>query len=728
MRRGHSLLFFFVALLCFPAVAHTQAWSGIIAPSRAIDWTTAGFSGGVPSGSWTQCGSTIAAYNGTAATINKAIRSCGTNQYVLLGPGTFNLTSPIDFGNGGQGKNNVVLRGSGANSTFLVFGRGGSYSISACNNGSTELIGICGNGSSVFNQPTQYAWTTGFTQGSNQITLSGTSGIATVASGNPTLLFLEQDDDGYTGLPAAAESCNPIGGHLSCNVDNGNYYVCADLYVNSPIIRGCSVSGADGNPGGAGSIFDHRFQYEITTATAVNSGTGIVTLSDPLRHPNWRRGQSPQVWLVNSPLMNSGLENLSIDDAAQVASYSVALFNAYHCWVSGVRFINFHNWALGPYNVVHSIFQHNYFYNGGNGDLSADPYGIRGLWTASNLITNNIFQKVRSPIVFDGPDSGSVIAYNFAVNDFFASDSMFLAFWDHSTGDDYQLFEGNVATAPAIDNIHGSHLGVTQFRNFYTGWESCGNGQCGTASLKDSGVAAMAYGYAARYGNIVGNVLGTRGATTVYSSAVSPNVALSLGYGSGGSNPTVPVDPLVPATTLLWANWDNVTNAARFCGNSSDTGWSTTCAGTSEVPTGAPAYPNAVPTLGDTGAGQGAMPASFVFSSKPAFFGSIPWPPIGPDVTGGNVGQCGNGTIPIPNTPLTGVAAISAGQCGAQGITKAWAGQVNANPAMNCALNVMGMPPDGSGGALSFNPSACYRGLSSSQGPNPPTNLVIVAN
>ena len=30
------------------------------------------------------------------------------------------------------------------------------------------------------------------------------------------------------------------------------------------------------------------------------------------------------------------------------------------------------------------------------------------------------------------------------------------------------------------------------------------------------------------------------------------------------------------------------------------------------------------------------LPSSFYLSSKPTFFGSVPWPAIGPDVTGGS--------------------------------------------------------------------------------------------
>src|SRR5438309_1096194 len=92
-----SLLLFFFTLFCLLSYGHAQQWSGILAPNRATDWSGAGVEGGIPSGSWTQCGSTIPA-GSSAATIQTALDNCAANHYVLLGTGTFNLTQGINFG------------------------------------------------------------------------------------------------------------------------------------------------------------------------------------------------------------------------------------------------------------------------------------------------------------------------------------------------------------------------------------------------------------------------------------------------------------------------------------------------------------------------------------------------------------------------------------------------------------------------------------------------------
>jgi hypothetical protein len=290
------------------------------------------------------------------------------------------------------------------------------------------------------------------------------------------------------------------------------------------------------------------------------------------------------------------------------------------------------------------------------------------------------------------------------------------------------LWEGNIGAGLAIDQIHGTHLMETAYRNFFTGWESCANGNCGPNTAKTYSTMAITYRNADRYGNIIANVMGTPGYSTNYKTLTTRSNGnagynLNLGLGNGADSPPIPDDPLVGPSSLIWGNWDTTTNATRWCGNSSDTGWSTTCSSTSEIPTGAPTYPNSVPTVGDTGAGQGALPASFYYSSQPPWWGSHAWPPIGPDVTGGNVGQCA-GTLNVAGK-YNGVAASSSSQCAGSALNTGWGGHVGLTPAMDCYLNTMNGPPDGTGSALSFNASTCYP-TSGYNPPAPPTGLSAV--
>jgi Fn3 associated/Domain of unknown function (DUF4091)/Chitobiase/beta-hexosaminidase C-terminal domain len=171
---------------------NTFPWSGILDPTRAIDWSQAGVVNGIPSATWAQCGLPIAAYAGTAAAINTQITGCGNNQYVLLGPGTFTLSTGITL----NGRSNVVVRGSGPDQTFI-----NETGFDACGGNNA---GICLEGqnfSAISNTATLSAqpggtnaadWTAGFSSGTTSITLAnvGSNGIT-----NGMYINLDQADD-----------------------------------------------------------------------------------------------------------------------------------------------------------------------------------------------------------------------------------------------------------------------------------------------------------------------------------------------------------------------------------------------------------------------------------------------------------------------------------------------------------------------------------------------------
>src|SRR5690349_1571851 len=178
MKRKYGLLFSLILLFMVPTSAHAQLWTGIIDPSRAIDWSKAGIPGGIPN-------RTIicATLNpgATAAQINAAIASCPANQVVFLSAGTYNLSSGITF----SGSNNVTLRGAGADQTQLVM-----LGASGC---IIQSASVCIAGPSFTgpgNPGTIRNWTAGYAKGTTQLTLSSTSGLSV-----GSLLILDQLDD-----------------------------------------------------------------------------------------------------------------------------------------------------------------------------------------------------------------------------------------------------------------------------------------------------------------------------------------------------------------------------------------------------------------------------------------------------------------------------------------------------------------------------------------------------
>lgn len=186
-----------------------------------------------------------------------------------------------------------------------------------------------------------------------------------------------------------------------------------------------------------------------------------------------------------------------------------------------------------------------------------------------------------------------------------------------------------------------------------------------------------------------------------------------IGSGDNAGTYVVPSDPVVMATMMRWGNWDAHNATTLEC-----------------IAPGVPItacvqdergfVTNILAALASP---LTSFPPSFYLSGRPSWYSSsIPFPAIGPDVTGGNLGQCGG--VPDTSGQFGGVAATNSSQCAGQGLTaSSWAGHANAIPAMACYLNSMQGPPDGSGSALTFNASTCYGGGTATGPPPAPSNL-----
>jgi hypothetical protein len=723
-------------LLCLASSrrGHAQPWSGVLNASRATDWSQAGVSGGIPSGSWSQCGPTIAAYgsSGTPAspvTIINALKhtgtgytACGANTYVLLGAGTFYLNGGIV----NKGISNVELRGMGADQTFLIF-----KGVTICAGGASQCSVSFedNNGEYPGGVNSAAQWTAGYSKGSTTITVNNAAVLNITP--NQTMLVLDQADTGYSGNSAAAGGSGTTGSA----VDNGGYFVCADGY-NPSGPKGCSYN--DPNGGGARA---HRWQEETVVVTACspscsNAGPTTLTISTPLIHPNWSSGRSPEAWAIQAN-SNVGLKDFSVDMAAiplGMGHYGVNFNNIHDFWAQGLRVMNGPQGGITMNNVARGTVESNYIYNSGQSSNGvdpnpADPSGI-GLTGESVLIQNNIVQWTRDALYMANSSAGNVWGYNLVVNCFESNGDTWPCLYDgHSAGSDFNLWEGNVADQMAQDQTHGGHMSETFFRNFVTGWESCSNGNCGPLpAAKTANVDAMQPLSFNRYMNAVGNVLGTHGvhdiAGATYAFTNSEWFWSGTGYGhiwnigsgnscspSGGcAGGPIPIDPLVASTDMWFDNWDVKNNAAMVC-----TGVGTPVAACPGDQRGAsaPTYPGLTsPTT--------TLPPSFYLASRPAWWpSSTPFPAIGPDVTGGNVGQCGG----TPNTAgqYALVASSSAMYCAGKGLNAAWGGHVNAIPAMACYLS-LGGTPDGTGPAVTFNAAQCYP-KNSQTPPAPPTGL-----
>ncbi len=692
MRARRSILFVLpLILLWLPLYSHAQPWSGVLAPARAMDWTQAGAvpgsPGSLPDGSWTQCGTTLAAGSYNGSTIASTLSGCPANTYYLLGAGTFSINGSISMP-GGSGGGYRVLRGMGANQTILNF----SGTINGCNGTGADIC-ISGDGSypgEPITGSNSTNWTAGYAQGATQITLASVSGITV----GKTMLVLNQCDTGFSGSGCTTGK----------SVDNGGYFFCSTIYsATGPI--GCGAEGPD-----SGAWTANDFEQELVLVTAINAGgcgATCVTISHPLFHPNWASSQTPVAILVQ-PAFQDGVENLTVNGIASTSNQTgIGIQDCYECWVSGVEVTDAYEFGVYGIVVAHLTVKDSYFFQS-NGH--PDAYSIRPTVGDSDLIQNNIIQQWKNSIACDGPCVGEVIAYNYSVDQIIPgpTDMMWGMTWTHSAGDDFMLREGNEGDQAQDDNCHGTHLNQTGFRNFFWGFESCINGttggsNCGSNTVKDETSVAFVESSGVRYANNVANVLGTPGFTTTYQTSAPFGGYAAWNIGGGNPAVSLPTDPLVSSTMLRWGNYDVVNGTVLACtangANSWPGGTASACIEDERGAT-APTYPG-LSTPSTT------LPASFYMSGRPAWWSTtISFPAIGPDVSSGNVGQC-SGTI--NTTAFAGLPATASSQCASgHALSSAWGGHVNANPAMYCYLNVMGGTPDGTGSALVFNANACY--------------------
>jgi len=402
-----------------------------------------------------------------------------------------------------------------------------------------------------------------------------------------------------------------------------------------------------------------------------------VTISPGLYMSNWSSSKSPGAWWASNPVRNNGIESLSLDHTNSSGNRGIEIFNCSGCWVRDIRSVDSGKAHVEVSESTRTTVRDSYFYLTQNS--VSQSYGVSSFNTSDMLVENNIFQYVATPEMINGSCAGCVIGYNFSINDYYTASSGYVlaATNQHTAGIDMLLYEGNVGASFYADNFHGTHNLVTAFRNYWSGNQpACYNGSgLGACNSNQIPMDIRAY---SRYYNVIGNVLGQVGIQSAYElyagGPSSGTGVFEIGFGNTEGSVTVPDDTLVRSTLMRWGNWDAVNQAVRFVA--------------SEVPSGLSSYANPVPS-------SQSLPSSFYLNAKPSWWPSTKaWPPIGPDVTGGNVSNVG--------------------------------GHVFTIPAQDCYTNVMKGAANGSGSVLTFDSSLCYS--SGSPAPAAPTGLSAIVH
>lgn len=695
------LMLIVILVPCAPCFG--QAWSGILnAPGSgscsgstptacAIVWASNGIPGGIPSASWTQSGSTIAASacgNGSAdctSTIQNALSACGTNHYVLLGSGTFSVSTV-------QVPSNCELRGSGANETIL----------SSTNTSAAGVVLLGASANSAPSKSNDTAITGGLAAASTSITVASTSHISV-----GTLLSISELNDptfgtriggsegdctwcdgNYSGTRTAGQTVlvtgvsgttvtispalyktygNTLPGwtgkanyFLASFITNGGHYYQQTAAPGSPYNCTSGASAPNLSISG-GSVSDG-------TCTWQDMGTGTTT--QPLATPF-----SPAATFA-------GVENLQIYANNTGAGTNVIVNECEYCWVHGIE----GNYADGDHvDVLWSYFgevSNNYFSNAMLHTAGTYDSCVRLAEKSSGfVIQNNILERLHVSIMLEWGASGNVIAYNYmeAGFDTSATNVVIGGVDYHGAHPMFNLQEGNVGMQIYYDSVWGTSSDNTSFRNWVQGSAalcsplSAGRNKvsCGTVTYPFQASRAFQVSYLADRTNSIGNVIGSTDqesnpgygsgvtgvdsvqwtATRIYDTTV---YGWSVGYGEASDSGTWALDSATAySTAFLHGNYSNITGQIVWHSGTTHT-----------------------------------LPASFYLSSKPSWWGTLAFPAIGPDVIGG------------------------AGPGGYAGLI----------PAQNCYLTIMGGTDGGAGGPLTFNASSCY-GAGGGGAPQPPTGL-----
>ena len=338
---------------------------------------------------------------------------------------------------------------------------------------------------------------------------------------------------------------------------------------------------------------------DVMEVASVSGNTVTFTTPFPI---SYQVSQSAHFYKLNSVVKDSGIENLYVyGGEGGDGGGGLHLWNCAYCWVKQVE----DTWSVGAAIHIDQSFRaevrDSYFHDSQGGLYSGGAnYGIGLNWYTSNsLIENNISVRFNKVDVMRSAGGGNVFGYNYMDDGADQGGKWFETNLNssHMTTPHYELFEGNEAANFDQDDRWGNSVYITIFRNDLTGFL---RDYPNTGPQRAAGVTQWHW-----WQSFVGNVLGT---------PTHPGINGYEGFGAdqpGGTmwmvcwqnNDDVGDGGKCQSTLLRDGNYDYLTKEVHWHG------------------------------VGGTGVNNGltppaksTLPASMYLTSKPAFFGSTPWP------------------------------------------------------------------------------------------------------
>ena len=348
-----------------------------------------------------------------------------------------------------------------------------------------------------------------------------------------------------------------------------------------------------------------------------------------------------------------------------------------YCWIKGVEGNYTDGDHAGVYWGYRDEIRDSYFSNAFLHTPGAhDSDIVLAYKTSASLVENNIVERTHVSIMLEWGAAGNVIAYNYSMGEFDsgATNVLIGGVSYHGAHPQFNLLEGNVVSQIYADSVWGTSSQTTAFRNWAVGTSRICNPMTGRGAVSCSGAdghyafqaaRAMQISYLATKNNFVGNLVG------------SAQTQALMGYSR-------PLEQSEWVEYPAARSYDYTAYGWTFgYGELSDDGAHDGCsggiapchrAGTSSTDLFEGNFGNEDHSTTWAPAERKALPASFYLSAKPAWWGPIPFPATGPDVSGGS----GPG------------------------------GHSYGNPARFCYLHTMGGSDGGEGSPRRFNAEACY--------------------
>ncbi len=332
---------------------------------------------------------------------------------------------------------------------------------------------------------------------------------------------------------------------------------------------------------------------QVARISAKNGNT--LTLSRPLYY-TFKASLNPEVQKL-SMMSGAGVEDLFMEmsQAGSGTRHAIQISGCANCWVRNVETYRIRNHHVNIRYSYGNEVRQCYFHHGWGSYPGDWAYGVTLYFVNSDhLVEDNIFYVLRHSMVLEGGGSGNVFAYNYSRDSQgnVGDNWMFADMITHGAHPYMNLFEGNIVVQLDFDSYWGSSSHNTAFRNWIERRSNPPDDRVTDALF------AVVLGAKNRHHNIVGNVLCHAGCSGVYQAPSYVNAEIwHLGYLCPSSQN--PSDPGVSTSLIRHGNFDYVTNA---------TAW-------------------------EAGIADRSLPPSYYLSSKPSFFGSLPWPAIGSDLT-----------------------------------------------------------------------------------------------